>query len=484
MGLRSSTVSGVIWLTARSAGRQLASSTAFFIIAAILTTAELGLASVALAIGFLTRPLVWRGLRDLVIRKVGQAERFDSSAFWLNMAVGLTIGLVVLGIGAGAIMLGEAQLGAMIAVCSAIPVFTAASAIHEGRIERGFGQKYLAFAQSAASALAAAIAVIAVLGGAGPWALVIQRVAEVGFVGAGAWLNARWIPQYGVGKRLALAQLRAAAPIITSGFTGGSLIHLTLIAVASLTGAAAAGVFRVAVQVFLLLVSVLGAPAVQMLLPALSKDRDAIRQHYPVALALISSLAAPAFLGCATLLPILFPLALGDTWRAAVAPGQALCFGVIAYLVSVTIEYALIARGRPKFALAMSALNLSTGLALAALGALFGVQGAAIGFVTRAVVLFPVAAAISQRVLGVYPADYFRGLSFGFAPALAMFIAVFLLVERLGELALNPMTTIVSAVSFGVAFYTVLVRFVCKALFPKLYAECVVFLPKLVKRLA
>lgn len=414
MNLRASTVSGVIWLTVRFAGRQLANSAAFFIIAAIVTTAELGLASVAVAIGFLTRPLIWRGLRDLVIRKSGASERFDSSAFWLNLALGLLIGVLVGGIGIVVTALGQAQLGGMIAACAAIPVLTAASAIHEGRIERGFGQKHLAYAQSAGSALAAAVAVIAVLGGAGPWALIINRIAEAGFVGAGAWLSARWVPRYGVQKRLAIAQVRSAAPILTSAFTGGSLVHLALIVVAGLAGAAAAGAFRVAMQVYLLLVQVLCAPAMQMLLPSLSKDRNAIGRRYPVAVALVACLAAPAFLGCATLLPLLFPLALGEAWRVAVAPAQALCFGVAAFLVAATLEYALIARGRPGWAFGVSALNLSSGLALVALGALFGAPGAAIGFAARAIVLLPVAAMVSQRALGVRPTDYFTGFAFGF----------------------------------------------------------------------
>lgn len=474
--LKQASIRGSFWLFLRFAGRQGANLLAFFVLAALLTPQEFGLGSIAAAVGYTARPLVYRGYRDAVIQSAAADRLTDSTAWWLNTMLGAGIAGVIILAGLGMGLAESPQpVAPLLMACALIPFFTGVSAVAEGRLERRFEQKSLTLVQSVASVLAAAGGILAALAGWGAWAFVINRVLEAGLIAIGTLLLARWVPALRISGTAASDLSRTAFPVMLTAFIGGSFVHVALMMVGGVLGAAAAGYFRVATQIYQFLVQTLCAPVVQMILPVFSRAPEKAGARYPDAVALLCLLALPAFLGAAAIAPDLLSVLLGPDWAPAGQLAPFLCFGILAFIPVSTLEPVLIARGRAVTASLLSVTNLVAGLLLILAGSGFGLVAAGSGFALRALFSGPLSLWLARRELGADRGQLVRSYAMALLPALVMYAGVLVLAASLTDLP--AIARILVMTVSGVAIYGLVLRFVSARLFPDVFAVAVDVLP-------
>ena len=461
--LKQASIRGSFWLFLRFAGRQGANLLAFFVLAALLTPQEFGLGSIAAAVGYTARPLVYRGYRDAVIQSAAADRLTDSTAWWLNTMLGAGIAGVIILAGLGMGLAESPQpVAPLLMACALIPFFTGVSAVAEGRLERRFEQKSLTLVQSVASVLAAAGGILAALAGWGAWAFVINRVLEAGLIRR-------------ISGTAASDLSRTAFPVMLTAFIGGSFVHVALMMVGGVLGAAAAGYFRVATQIYQFLVQTLCAPVVQMILPVFSRAPEKAGARYPDAVALLCLLALPAFLGAAAIAPDLLSVLLGPDWAPAGQLAPFLCFGILAFIPVSTLEPVLIARGRAVTASLLSVTNLVAGLLLILAGSGFGLVAAGSGFALRALFSGPLSLWLARRELGADRGQLVRSYAMALLPALVMYAGVLVLAASLTDLP--AIARILVMTVSGVAIYGLVLRFVSARLFPDVFAVAVDVLP-------
>ena len=479
--LKQATLQGSFWLFLRFAGRQGANTLAFFVMAALLAPQEFGLGSIAAAVGYAVRPLVYRGFRDAVIQHAEADRLVDATAWWLNAGLGLAIGgiIALAGLAAGAIS-GQDDLAVLLVACASIPFFTGISAVSEGRIERRFEQRSLTLVQSVASVLAAIAGIAAALAGWGAWAFVINRVLESALIAAGILLLSRWWPGFAFSAPAAVRLSRIALPVMMTATLGGSFVHLSLMIVGGVLGTAAAGYFRVATQIYQFLIQTLCAPVVQMILPAFARAPERAADRYPDAVALLALIALPAFFGAAAIAPDLLPLLLGPAWVQAGLTAPLLCFGILAFIPASTLEPVLIAQGRAMTASLLSLTNLVAGLLLILAGSSFGLWAASAGFALRAVFTLPLSAWLASVQLGVSVSRLARSYALALVPALIMYGGVVGLLRIQADWP--AWLSLAVAIALGAGMYALVTRFVSARLFPDVYAMALDFLPARLRR--
>ncbi len=479
--LKQATIQGSFWLFLRFAGRQGANTVAFFVMAALLTPQEFGLGSIAAAVGYAVRPLVYRGYRDAVIQQADPDHVSDSTAWWLSSGLGLAIALVI-GLAAwlGGSLAGQVALAPLLLACASIPFFTGISAVAEGRIERVFRQQMLTLVQALASILAALAGIAAALAGWGAWAFVINRVLEAALIALGILVLARWWPGFRFSRTAAAALSRTALPVMLTAAIGGSFVHLALMIVGGMLGAAAAGYFRVATQIYQFLVQTLCAPVVQMILPAFARAPERAAARYPDAVALLALVSLPAFFGAAAVAPDVLALMLGAEWTQAGLVAPLLCFGILAFIPASTLEPVLIARDRALTASLLSLTNLVAGLLLILAGSTLGLVAAAAGFAVRALFTLPLSAWLAHDRLGVSLPRLVRSYALALLPALVMYGGVVLALQVMA--GWNPLLRLILAIGSGGMVYALVTRFVSARLFADVYAMALDFLPARLRR--
>ena len=480
--LKRATIQGSFWLFLRFAGRQGANTLAFFVMAALLTPQEFGLGSMAAAVGYAVRPLVYRGYRDAVIQRSDPDPLADATAWWLNSALGLAIA-VLIGLAGwlGGQFAGLSGLAPLLIACASIPLFTGLSSVAEGRIERDFRQKTLTLVQGLASILAAAAGIAAALAGWGAWAFVINRVAEAALIAFGILVLARWWPGFRFSRPEAGQLSRIAVPVMLTAAIGGSFVHLSLMIVGGMLGAAAAGYFRVATQIYQFLVQTLCAPVVQMILPAFARAPERAADRYPDAVALLSLVSLPAFFGAAAIAPEVLALLLGEAWGPAGQVAPLLCVGILAFIPASTLEPVLIARGQALTASLLSLTNLVAGLAFILAGSTLGLLAASAGFALRAFFTLPLSVWLAQSRLGVSVPRLLRSYALALFPAVVMYAGVVLVLPLLADWP--DLIRLGVAIAWGGILYAAVTRWIAARLFADVYAMALDFLPARLQRL-
>src|SRR2546430_14507084 len=93
--LKNRTVTGVLWSAGASVGQQILNFAVTAVLARLLVPADFGLvATVAVFTGFVSLFIDF-GLGAALIQRETLAERYRSSAFWMNLAAGIALATLV-----------------------------------------------------------------------------------------------------------------------------------------------------------------------------------------------------------------------------------------------------------------------------------------------------------------------------------------------------------------------------------------------------
>ncbi|MEW2915229.1 oligosaccharide flippase family protein [Leisingera sp. JC11] len=420
-------LSGAFWTLVQLFGRQAIQSLAFFAFAWFMTPESFGIAAMATSLGFLGRLVVERGVADQVIQRPGLSARSLSTTFWLAMLFGLAMALLLAGTG-WIVSASNPALGPVLpfAVAALVPLCVAPGQVHEGLIRRQAGFRQLAGLQMAVSAASVAVSLGLLMLGAGIWAVIGFVLAEAIFKTAGLWSLNAWRPDWQFDRQDAWAQCRFSGAVVLGAVLTVGNLRIVEIVLGSMLGPAAAGYFRLGVQVNRLLTQVLRTPVSKMMLPGFARltDPGRIAARLLDVMVLASLVTLPFFVLAAAGAPDLFELVMGAEWRPAGEAALWICLGIYAQILPPLVNPVLIAQGRPMEGTRLAAVIFASGLCLAVAGALLqGLTGAAAGLAATAVFALPYTIALTVRNFELAAAEILRAVAAPFAASAAAFAA-------------------------------------------------------------
>ncbi len=453
--LRSRILSGLGWTAFSQISVQAMALATTIVIAHHLTPTEVGLVAMATVFSALALVFADLALGAALIQRETLTEEDRSTAFWLNVAVGILLSLLgIVLAGPIAELYGEPEVEPLFQVISITFLLTTLGTTQGALLIREMRFRSLEARNVIASAIATAVVILLVLLGAGPWAIVGQKLTITGVSTALLWRASPWRPHF-VFSKASLRQLFSF-----SGFLVGSRLLAYLegnadnYLIGRHVGSAGLGVYSIAYNVMLVPLTRLVHPVQQVFYPALSRIRDRVQigSAWLRATTMVSVFAIPAFVGMAVVAPDFVAVVLGDQWDEAVPILQILCWVGILQAVTWQTFTVLQALDRTswlfRFAIVATALTVS-GFAV---GVRWGPVGVAVAYALATTLLTPFYLAMPLRATGVSARRFLHAV-IGVVEASVAMGAVLVALRFLVLESLPPAARLAILVAVGVCVY-------------------------------
>lgn len=408
---RRKAVSGVGWVAADKWSNRLMGLVVLTVLGRLLTPTEFGLVALATAFMALANVFVDQGFGRAIVQRKDLTSADTSTAFWISLAAsGLLALLTVLFAPLISSLFGEGDdLTPIIQWLSVGLLVNALASVPAALLEREFRFKSLAIRRFIGTVLGGVSAVVLALLGFGVWSLVAQTLvaAVAGLITL--WLASHWRPTLEFSR----------ASLKTLWAIGGSIMGMELIGlvnsqadrllIGAFLDAEALGYYYLAMRVVSIMVELFSSVFSGVALTTFSRlqaDRSRLLAWFYKLTSLSSSFAIPFFAVAAVTAPVIIPLVFGEQWEASVPLFRILCFLGALNAVAYFDRSVLLAVGRAKSALLLTAGQSVLGVILVVAALPFGVVAVAVAVALRQYLYWPVRLITLKRNVGVAPGKY------------------------------------------------------------------------------
>lgn len=192
-GLKSKVVRGFAWNVAERVASMLFQLYVMIKVTNRITPEDRGIFAIMIAILAVFNTLVDSGFSHALVQKSNPSEKDYSSAFYFNIAIGLAVYALLVGLSYPAAALFGAPVITVFAPVLYLSVPLASlSIIQQAVFTRNMDFKRLSLINFVSYAASGIVALIVVLNGYGLWALVWQRVSQLAIRAALMWSFGRW----------------------------------------------------------------------------------------------------------------------------------------------------------------------------------------------------------------------------------------------------------------------------------------------------
>ncbi|MGB8030175.1 MAG: lipopolysaccharide biosynthesis protein [Terracidiphilus sp.] len=439
-------------LTLTSQGVQFAlNSVSTIVLAHLLTPTDFGLVAMVTAITGLAQGFAGLGLSEATIQHPEIHHEQVSKLFWVNVGIGVGLTIVTASLAPFlAWFYHEPRLRAITYVTSFIFLIGGLRVQHDALLQRNMQFYFIAIRDVAAYLVAVPTAILLARRGWGYWAIVALPLTANFIQMTLSWVMARWIP--GLPRRN--VRIRhfitygggVAASYLTFNFTRS----VDNILIGWYWGAGPLGLYSRAMNLLLLPVRQLGAPARSVAVPAFSRlqdDPDRLARFYLRTANLIMWITAPVFGFLFVAATPVIVLTLGRQWQAAGPVFQNLAIFALGQLLYESVIWLFVSRGQSKRLLKLVLILCPITVCSYAIGLPFGIKGVALSGALGMLLAFPWMMSFSFRGTRLTLARLGGALVY---PVISCLSGV-----AIGELALHfvdQMSAISQILIIGVAF--------------------------------
>jgi lipopolysaccharide exporter len=449
--------SGTRWIASSNVIVQVVRMGVHVVLARMLPPSAFGLLAMALVVTSFLDILRDLGTRSAIVQKRETSDRFLSSMFFFNVAVGmvLTIGVIVAAPLAGWVY-GDPEVATVLRVMALAIVVASLGLVQQGLLQRNLRFGLLSVTHYASAASHAVVSLSLAAAGYGVWALVGGVIASTAGSTLAAWLVSSWRPR----MQFRLTEVREVWAFSLN--ISGSQIFSFLVTSADkfilgrAVGAGPLGFYVLAQRLVAYPIQSITHVLQGVLFPAFSRaqdENDALRRGFNRACAGVALIVFPAMSGAAVVAGPLVRSLLGPEWLPAIplivimAPVGALQ----AVNYSVTLVYQ--AKGRTDLLFRWSVFSGTLMIAAYVVGLTWGVLGVVVAYAAVIVVLTPLAYILPFRLIEMRWRDFLVEL-LPFVIATSVMVGVVLGLQWVLHTASTGDLGVLSAsVGTGVAVY-------------------------------
>jgi lipopolysaccharide exporter len=449
--------SGTRWMASSNVIVQIVRMGVHVMLARMLPPSAFGLLAMALVVTSFLDILRDLGTRSAIVQKPETSDRFLSSMFFFNVAVGvvLTLGVIVAAPLAGYIY-GDPDVATVLRVMGLAIVVASLGLVQQGLLQRNMKFGLLSVTQYASAAAHALVSLGLAAAGYGVWALVGGVIASTAGSTFAAWLVSSWRPR----MYFRLADVREVWAFSLN--ISGSQMFSFLVTSADkfilgrAVGAGPLGFYVLAQRLISYPVQSITHVLQGVLFPAFSRAQDenaALQRGFNRACAGIALIVFPAMFGMAVVADPLVRSVLGPEWLPAIplivimAPIGALQ----AVNYSVTLVYQ--AKGRTDLLFRWSVFSGTLMIAAYVVGLAWGVLGVVAAYAIVIVLLTPVAYILPFRLIEMRWRDFVAALVPYVAATSVMVAFVLGLQWVLRTVSVDDLAVLLASVGAGAAVY-------------------------------
>jgi len=382
------------------------------ILSRLLSPHDFGL--IAMVTVFMTLADLLRdfGMPSAALQAKELSHQQASNMFWASTALGaLSCGILVACTPLIVMLYDEPRLGRVVPALALTTLISGVQAQIQVQLARGLRFTILAVSSVLAPTVGLVVAIIAALNGLGYWALVLQILAGPLTLLAIQSTSARWRPtrpRRGHGSRELFV---SGAQLGVAYFLTWAASNVDSLSLGARWGATALGFYNRGWQVTVSPIGSFLSPLTQVALPMLNKAERQGRHSFDILLHLQVLVAAPAsvvLISLALTAPSLVPLVLGSQWEPTVPIVQILAIGECIHALSYVSYWGFLAQRMSKQLLYYNLTTKPVGVVFILIGAGFGAEGVAWGYVAGLAVSWPINLIWLSRSAGL-PALKFLG---------------------------------------------------------------------------
>ena len=384
---------GVAWMAAGNWTEQAVNFVLFVLLARLLGAEVFGLAAMAAAFVLLSEFLVRESLSEILIAKDAPEPGHFNAAFWLLSGLGalLTLALVLCSGLIGAFY-GHPVVGNLMIGFSPTVLLIAFTAVPVAILRRALKFKVLSLRALAGVVVGGIVGLGMAWAGYGAWALVGQRLAQVGTNVVMAWGAVDWRPSMGFERRHARDVLGFGSKVL--GLRAAELVstQTPIIIIGRTLGAASLGQFAIAWRLIEIGSFLIVTPLRMVAQPAFAAITRAGENPAKLLgdIGRISSLAAfPAFVGLAVLATPAVRVLFGQGWGDAAGVLNILALVGIYFCIEKVQQAFCLAAGQAGRLTALAWVEALVGVVIIWAASGWGLAGVSAAFVLRYLLLWP-----------------------------------------------------------------------------------------------
>ncbi|MCA1495169.1 MULTISPECIES: lipopolysaccharide biosynthesis protein [Bradyrhizobium] len=468
-----SIVSGVIWSALDSAVGQALTLAIYMIMARLLSPQILGIvATGALALEF-CRAVLIESIAIAVQARPDPKDEDYTASFWLIAGLSLFAALALFA-SSGAIerFSGLSDLAIVLKGFCIVVAVQGLSRTHEAWLTRNQLFRSLAIRSLSSISIGGAVGIALAIQGYGVVALVGQLVSTSLISLVSLWILTPWRPRLRVSRQAVIDLLSYARYVALTGITNFANANSDLIFVTWYTGAAGAGFYSLAKRLVNAVSTVIGNALNRVFfstIAGLQHDREASRSTLVDFVKYTSLLTAPLFAGIAALAPDLIVGFFGSKWGEA-APLLAI-MSITGFLTTIGLynHSVILAFGKPHWQTWLTLIYAVSNIAIFIVAAPFGLIAIAVGYVVRALLLYPLSAGASMRILALGIRPYAAALMPALAGSAVMACAV--VAASVTMPATSPWLRLAALVLLGSSVYLAVVMAVARPAVVRIWQE-------------
>lgn len=348
----------------------------------LLTPADFGLVAMVAPIVGVAQLFGRMGLLEAVVQRPSISRAELSALFWINVAIGAGMALVlILAAPAVAWLYGEPRTAPIAACLGTLLFIGGCSALPMALMNRRLRFVPLAAIDVASTVVSGAVGIGAALLGCGYWSLVLMQAANAVAVLGLAWWFAGWFPSWPRRVPGVMALLRFGSQVTISSIVNSLSYSLDNVLIGFAWGTVPLGFYERGFGLMLRPVMQITTPFTRVAVPLLSRLQDEpekYRAAYTRLLRAVLFATTPAILFAIVMAPALVLLVLGRRW-IEVTP-LFVCFGVAALLnpVNSSTNWLFISQNRPQQEVRWNVIGAAISLVSILIGLPWGAIGVAI----------------------------------------------------------------------------------------------------------
>ena len=444
------------WLATAQIAKSVVQLVGLSILSRLLSPTDFGVMALATVVTNFAGLLRDMGTGPALIRSRDMSTTLANSVFWVNITAGSVIAIVVIAFSVPIAHLFDstALIHVLWGLAFVFPIMSFGSA-HQALLERASQFRTVARVDVMSYTTGMCAAIVSARFGLGLWSLVIQAIVHSTMSSIQFYLASSWTPSF----RWDGKEVRSIFGFSSNLTLSNLVIYLNRnadsVIVGKVLGAIALGPYSLAFKIMLYPLQSIAFVASKALYPVLSAnqhDPDKQRATWLQSVSFVALITAPLMGGLVALREPFIAVALGAKW-ASVAP-LLVWLAPVGFVQSVlsTAPAVFMVKGRTDWL-----LGLNFGIALLhivcwLLGARFGLQGIAAGYLIATLISAPIHLGVTCRLLEMHWTTLLRALRWQVVLGFGVCGVAMLATRAIGPLEWPALVRLFVAGIFGLAY--------------------------------
>lgn len=319
MPLNPHVASGIRWSSLSQYSQQGLMLATTAILSRLLTPSDFGLLSMALVVTRLPMMFKDLGTASGVIQHEDPSDALLASVFWLNIAFGLSVALVIFAIAPMvSTFFDEPAVAPLLRALSTLFLFWGPRTLFQALLERDLNFAAVARAELIGAAAGAIAAIVLAFNGQGVWSLIALHTVPAAITSALIWRECLWRPKVAIQWSALRDIMRYSASLTAYNALNFFSRNADNIIIGRVLGAQALGYYTLAYTLMLSPLKSVSGVIGKGLLPSfvkMRKDHDIFRQEYLKICGLAAAVSFPMMFTLMALSDPLIVVLFGDHWR-------------------------------------------------------------------------------------------------------------------------------------------------------------------------